>query len=1233
MPVRIEANSEPIPGYRLIERLGGGGFGEVWKAEAPGGLFKAIKFVFGDLQALDDGDGARATQELKALSRVKTVHHPYILSLERYDIIDGQLIIVMELADRTLWDRFRECRTQGLPGIPRGELVPYMSEAAEALDLMNQQFQLQHLDIKPQNLFLVFNHVKVADFGLVKDLGNMAAATITGGVTPVYAAPETFDGWLSRFSDQYSLAIVYQELLTGCRPFAGQTMRQLVLQHLQAEPEVAALPEVDRPIIRRALAKRPDERFPTCLDFVRALIQASASAPSELPTPPSNLAPLQVDFFSAAPIDDRESVEMTHDMRGRPPRPEPASEAAAQHQRPSGPPPRPAAIAAPLPSSRSDPQCNTTTPSPVHTPPPGAQPAQANESGYKGIVQPSLVVGLGKMGMDTLLALRQTLSQAFGHADVLPHIRLFGIDTDPDTIQAAGAGEPAASLRAHEMLLARLHRPNHYMQQRMRDGNLLTDSWLNSKLIYRLSKQQKSAGLRALGRLAFVDHFQHIAKRLELELQACVAQDTLPESAPHADLGIRSPNPRVYVVAGLGGNTGSGMFLDAAYTVRSLLRKLGCTRAEVVGLFFLPAVAQQGIRSASLAQAYAALTELQHYSTGRSAFSAVFRDANPTGAVTNINEAGPPFDRCILLPLPALTMPSSAVPETVALAGQYLYRDIATPLGKAIDAARRQVRREDVGPTPTYQTVGMYRIVWPRQRILQQLARRLSRRVVVHWTSNDASNAAESVARWAQEKWDEAGLRPDTLITRFQELCQQNLNQSPEDMIQAVLSPLGPLFTSPGGGNAGGRKDDAGKSEAAPNDLTAVVTALVGLDQLVGIPEDLRTGIGGNRAPGAIEQALADVAAKLARAFDRRMTPLIAQMIEEPSYRLAGAEEGLRQFGRIVEQALESQQALTQELNDRAASLYQRILALLEAPPSASAPAPSGVWKFGFGRKTKSPSSAGAMLLDLVRAYAKARHQSLFMRHVNQLYIGLRGRLSDQVREVGFCRQPLSELAGLLEDKPDAGSMPLAHFEKLMLPPGCASIAATVGRLDAKLTRDDLLTFDGLIQPKIRQKYRALVDVCMGPPHLVRALGPMLLQEAESYLATRFAEQDASSDGWPQAATPAEDADALVAGFDEAAPELGHANASKEVVVVAIPKTAAGQQLKCTAQQDLTGAQWLEIERGDEIVFYRERQGIELAELAQCGSIAQEAYRQACATDPTLLHSRADITAWQPAAS
>src|ERR671936_175725 len=83
-----EPDAEPIPGYRLVEPLGNGGFGEVWKCRAPGGLFKAIKFVFGNLNSLDM-EGARAEQELHALQRVKEVRHPFILSMDRIEVVEA----------------------------------------------------------------------------------------------------------------------------------------------------------------------------------------------------------------------------------------------------------------------------------------------------------------------------------------------------------------------------------------------------------------------------------------------------------------------------------------------------------------------------------------------------------------------------------------------------------------------------------------------------------------------------------------------------------------------------------------------------------------------------------------------------------------------------------------------------------------------------------------------------------------------------------------------------------------------------------------------------------------------------------------------------------------------------------------------------------------------------------------------------------------------------------------
>jgi serine/threonine protein kinase len=281
---QLNPGARPLADYQLLYLLGKGGFSEVWKATGPGGYLVALKFV----RLADRGSSA----ELRALDLMKDIRHPHLLGLFGAWKQDDRLIIAMELGDRTLMDRLKEAQRQGLPGIPRHELLEYMSEAARGIDHLNN-LNIQHRDIKPQNLLLVGTGVKVADFGLAKLLENSSASN-TVAITPAYAAPEFLQGGTCPQSDQYALAVTYCHLRGGRMPFSGEPM-QVLTGHLQQPPDLTMLPEAERAIVGRALAKNPAERWPNCRAFVDALRKpASGSFPSleprsarSIPTTPS----------------------------------------------------------------------------------------------------------------------------------------------------------------------------------------------------------------------------------------------------------------------------------------------------------------------------------------------------------------------------------------------------------------------------------------------------------------------------------------------------------------------------------------------------------------------------------------------------------------------------------------------------------------------------------------------------------------------------------------------------------------------------------------------------------------------------------------------------------------------------------------------------------------------------------------------------------------------------------
>ncbi len=496
-------NLTEVAGYRLQERIGMGGFGEVWRGVGPGGFPKAIKILFGNLS------GPQAETELRSLNRMRELRHPFLLSVERVEVIDGRVIIVTELADRSLDDRFKEVVASGQKGIPREELLGYLRDAADALDFMAEQHGLQHLDVKPDNLLLQGSHAKVGDFGLTKSL-TQTGHSIVNGFTPLYSPPELFDGRPERGSDQYSLAIVYQTMLTGLPPFNGRSAAQLTSQHLKSAPDLSCLHPSDRAVVARALSKTPKTRFPSCRQFVDELSRRRFANSSLPRTTETN------DTAALNPL--TEFVE----------------------QGISG-----------LSKSQLLPPATPLRP-------PGTQ-------GLNWFVRPTVFISIGGLGAGALMQLRDRLQNRFPGATI-PSMHFVCIDVDSDITHAVERQIAENASPALTAVYTPLRTSHEY---RKTPGDLL--NWLSRRWLFNIPRSGKVEGMRPLGRLAFVDHQDKIRATIAKAMDKAFLSESVKASQDESSLPFSRDGLDFVIVGATSGGTCSGSLMDAAWLVRSLL--------------------------------------------------------------------------------------------------------------------------------------------------------------------------------------------------------------------------------------------------------------------------------------------------------------------------------------------------------------------------------------------------------------------------------------------------------------------------------------------------------------------------------------------------------------------------------------------------------------------------------------------------------------------------------------
>ena len=284
------------PRYQDPQHLARGGMGDVYRAtDTQLGRTVAIK-VLGDRYA--DDESVRERFKREALAAARLSGSPNTVTIFDVGESDGHPYIVMELLEGgTLEDRLKAGGAQD-----PADVIRWLDQAASALDAAHAA-GVVHRDVKPGNLLLNSRgEVAVADFGVASAVG-LDSMTMTGTVlgTAGYLSPEQAKGERATpASDRYALGVVAYELLTGERPFASDSATAEASAHVHAPIPYPSQhgdvpPELD-PVLRRALAKDPADRYPSSADFVAALREALSHAAGTTRA----LAPVRDDEYTPA---------------------------------------------------------------------------------------------------------------------------------------------------------------------------------------------------------------------------------------------------------------------------------------------------------------------------------------------------------------------------------------------------------------------------------------------------------------------------------------------------------------------------------------------------------------------------------------------------------------------------------------------------------------------------------------------------------------------------------------------------------------------------------------------------------------------------------------------------------------------------------------------------------------------------------------------------------------------
>ena len=363
----------PFGRYRLVDLLGQGGMGEVWRAyDTVTDRVVAVKVLPAQL-AHDQKFQQRFRREAKAAAGL---NNPHVVPIHDFGEIDGRLYVDMRLIEGMDLDSLL-LRSGPLPPERALRIVDQIASALQAA----HRIGLVHRDVKPSNILVAEDDFAyLIDFGIARAAGEVGLTETGGAVgTWAYMAPERFQtGEGDARADVYALTCVLYQVLTARLPFPGVTLEQIATAHMLAPPPkpsmvVPRIPSAMDQVITMGMAKVPDQRYATTKDLANAA-HAAIRQPSQQRTDPIN------SMMPTTPIGAVDNDATVHAQPVHPPRP----------QQPAAPPHQPTEVAPTQyrtpPASPNQPGVGKPAPvwRPVAAPPGSAEPEPAAPAGKSG---------------------------------------------------------------------------------------------------------------------------------------------------------------------------------------------------------------------------------------------------------------------------------------------------------------------------------------------------------------------------------------------------------------------------------------------------------------------------------------------------------------------------------------------------------------------------------------------------------------------------------------------------------------------------------------------------------------------------------------------------------------------------------------------------------------------------------------------------------------------------------